>query len=106
MSIIKRMIGEYPPKETRAESNETVNREKRYRQILDILDGNEMTAKEVAVEMCRRGYVPTSERNYAAPRLTELQQKGRVEAIGKKKCQYTNKTVAVYSVREAVTGEQ
>lgn len=106
MMFQKRRLGEYPPKETRAEANETVNREKRYRQILDILDGNEMTAKEVAVEMCRRGYVPTSERNFTAPRLTELQQRGVVEAIGKKKCQYTNKTVAVYRIREAVTGEQ
>lgn len=106
MSIIKRMLGEYPPTETRAESNETVDRDKRYRQILEILALKEMTAKEVAVEMCRRGFVPTSERNYSAPRLTELQAKGRVEAIGKKKCQYTGKTVAVYAIREAVTSEQ
>lgn len=99
MSIIKRMLGEYPPIETRAEANETVDRAKRYRQILNILKDGDMTAKEVAVEMCRRGYVPTSERNHSAPRLTELQAKGKVEAIGKKKCQYTGKTVAVYSIR-------
>ena len=99
MSIIKRMLGEYPPIETRAEANETVDRDKRYRQILEILEDGDMTAKEVAVEMCRRGYVPTSERNFSSPRLTELQTKGKVEVIGKTKCQYTGKIVAVYSLR-------
>ena len=86
--------------ETRHEANETVDKKKRYLQILEILqDGKEMTAKEIAVEMCNKGYVPTPERNFAAPRLTELSIQGIVEPIGKRKCEYTGKTVALYKVR-------
>ena len=86
--------------ETRRESNDSVDKKKRYRQILEILQGGkEMTAKEIAVEMCQRGYVPTPERNFAAPRLTELSIKGLVEPCGKQKCSYTGKTVALYKMR-------
>lgn len=83
---------------TRALAEEDIKptKQQRYKQILEILDGNEMTAKEIAVEMYRRGYVDTMDRNCSAPRLTELMHKMVVEAIGKKKCQYTGKTVAVY----------
>lgn len=38
----------------------------------------------------------TDERNFSAPRLTELAQKGVVDVIGKKRCEYTGKTVGVY----------
>lgn len=82
--------------ETRKESHEKVDKEKRYKQILECIDGHEYTAKEVAVEMFKRGYIPTSERNFAAPRLTELSKKGIVETVGKKKCEFTGKTVAIY----------
>lgn len=99
-SISRRRAGEYPPLDTRAEANETVDKAKRYKQILEVLDGQEMTAKEIAVEMQRKGYIPTSERNFTAPRLTELSHNGVVEPIGKKKCQYTGKTVAVYKIRK------
>jgi len=87
--------------ETRRESNERVDREKRYAQVIDILRGHTMTAKEVAVEMCGLGLTPTSERNFAAPRLTELVKKGLVEVVGKTVCQYTNKKVAVYKLKSA-----
>jgi repressor of nif and glnA expression len=84
--------------ETRRESNESIDREKRYEQILNILKGKTMTAKEVAVEMNRRGFVPTSERNFAAPRLTELVKRGMVNVVGKKTCEYTSKKVAQYQL--------
>lgn len=82
--------------ETRRESNETVDREKRYAQIISILKDKPMTAKEVAVEMCERGLTPNAERNFSAPRLTELARKGIVKTVGKKVCEYTGKKVAVY----------
>ena len=82
--------------QTRRESNESVDCKKRYAQVMDILKGRTMTAKEVAVEMNLRGFAPTSERNFAAPRLTELARNGLVEVVGKRKCQYSNKMVAMY----------
>ena len=68
---------------------------KRYEQILDRLD-KPKTAKEIAVELFEIGVIPSTERNYTAPRLTELEKMGYVRAIDKKKCEYTGKTVAVY----------
>ena len=72
----------------------------RYVQILDRLD-KPKTAKELAVELFDLGIIPSTERNYTAPRLTELEKMGYVKAIDKKKCQYTGKTVAVYERTQA-----
>ncbi len=97
--IILRNPGEVPTIETRAEANALVNKEKRYQQILEVLrEYGPMTAKEVAVRLAAKGYVPDAERNWSAPRLTEMSHNGLVEPIGKKKCKYTGKTVAVYEV--------
>lgn len=85
--------------ETRVESEMTVDKEKRYEQILEILGDKEMTAKEIAQEMWMRGMIPNNERNFTAPRLTELMDDGIVEPIGKKKCLWTNKNVSVYKRR-------
>lgn len=66
-------------------------KKKRYEQILNRLSDREMTAKEIAVEMFKLGMIASTERNYTAPRLTELEQMGYVEVIGKKKCEWTGK---------------
>lgn len=93
--------GEIPTLDTRGEANETVDRVKRYTQIIECLrEKPQQTAKEIAVMMCKKGYIPNSERNFTAPRLTELSQRGIVEPIGKTKCKYTGKSVAVYDLRE------
>ena len=57
-------------RETRQLSFQDINtnKRKRYEQILDILKGKEMTAKEVAVEMYRRGLTDSADRNYSQPR--------------------------------------
>ena len=91
--------GEIVTLNTRHDSNEVVDREQRYKQIIEIMTEHSdrpLSAKEVAVFMHRKGYTPTDERNFAAPRLTELSQKGVVEPCGKTKCLYTGKTVVVY----------
>ena len=95
----ERRYGEYTTLETRNEAHEQVDKSKRYKEILECLGKEKLTAKEIAVKMFHKGYIPTTERNFTAPRLTELSQKGIVEPVGKKKCQYTGKTVAVYEVR-------
>lgn len=97
----ERLPGEYTTIETRADSNETVDRNKRYQQILECLrQCGALTAKECAVIMQKKGYIPTSERNFTAPRMTELSKIGEIEPVGKKVCAYTGKKVAVYQIRD------
>lgn len=71
----------------------------RYIQILDRLD-EPKTAKELSVELYDLGFIQSTERNYTAPRLTELERLGCVKVVGKRKCEYTGKTVAVYERTE------
>lgn len=92
----RRIPGEITSFDTRRESYDTIDKRKRYMQIREILYKNELTAKEVAVEMFKKGFTPTPERNFAAPRLTEMCIKGEVEIIGKKVCGYSGKKVSVY----------
>lgn len=98
----RRQAGEYTTYETRGESHDKTDKNRRYKEILGILrecpEG--LTAKEVAVLMCYRGYTYNEDRNNSAPRLTELMQQGKVEPIGKKLCQYTGRKVAVFAIRE------
>ncbi len=92
--------GEIVTLSTRSEANDSVDKNKRYEQIIECLKVKPMTAKECAVMMFDKGMIPTSERNFTAPRLTEMSQNGIVEPCGKKKCTYTGKTVAVYRLRQ------
>lgn len=83
--------------ETRHESNEKLNRNLRCQQVLEILEeSGPLTAKEIAVRMCEKGFTNSTERNWSAPRLSELEFEGKVQVIGKKTCAYSGKTVAVY----------
>lgn len=100
----KRRYGQDITLETRAEAHETVDKKKRYAEITAILKRfpvSGLTAKEVAVEMQIAGYSCTSERNVAAPRLTEMCEAGKVEPIGKRMCQYTGRKVTVYALRRS-----
>lgn len=99
----KREYGTNPMAECRHDANETVDKALRYRQIkreLKTSPKKGLTAKEIAVRMWRRRLIPDPERNFTAPRLTELCTKGEVEAIGKKICEYTGKKVTVYALRD------
>ena len=98
--ILKKYLFENTLYDTRRSSYETIDTKKRYVQILDILKNKKMTAKEIAVEMKKRGYSNTDERNLTSPRLNELMNKNIVECIGKTKCEYTGKMVGVYQVIE------
>ena len=91
--------------ETRRKSYDAVLQDAaaRRRVILEILTGSEgMTAREVAAELHRRGITPTDERSYSAPRLTELKVAGQIEMTGKKLCDRTGRSVAVWAVRKGV----
>jgi len=90
------------PQDTRRESFDAAKRDAaaRRRVILEILTGQGgMTAREVAGELHRRGITPTDERNFAAPRLTELKEAGKVITTEKRLCPQTGRNVAVWAVR-------
>ena len=95
--------------ETRRESYASVKPDtKRHRQvILEILGGREMTANEIAEELYKKGVTPYYERNFAAPRLTELKSEGKVKTVGKKYCGKTGRMIAVWAkVTEDAEHEQ
>jgi len=100
----KRRYGTNPMAECKHDSHETVNKSLRYRQIKQILRTRKrgLTAKEIAVLMYKNGFTPSDERNFSAPRLSELCEKGIVEPIGKKLCAWTGKVVTVYSLKAGV----
>jgi hypothetical protein len=99
-----RRAGENPLLETRGEAHEKVDKNTRYSQITEcLLEARKshlkgLSAKEIAVMMAQKGYIPTSERNFASPRLTEMMEDGVVEPIGKIVCNYTGRKVAVYAL--------
>jgi len=87
-------------KETRRESYQAVLPTVTVRQtaVLKILqEWGDMTAQEIAYILHWSGLTPDDDRNYAAPRLTELKQAGEVRTVGKKKCSRTGRTVTVWS---------
>ena len=68
-------------KETRRESYEAVlpKVKDRARLILETLGDKEMTVSEITEELVSSGKIPYFNRNYVAPRLTELKDMGIVE---------------------------
>jgi hypothetical protein len=86
-------------RETRKESYEKIDINAREQQILEILsDGIERTAREIAFEMCERGFTNTVERNNASPRLTDLLEKRQVIIVGRTMDYTTGKKVSVYRI--------
>ena len=86
--------------ETRRESYKAVltNLTARQKTVLRILkEWGDLTAQEVAAVLQMEGITPTDERNFSAPRLTELADKGLVRAVGKKICGKTGRKVSVWS---------
>lgn len=57
------------------------------------------SATELAMELFNKGLTQTPERNSVHPRLNELVSIGLVEVIGKQKCNFSNRKVAIYKVR-------
>ena len=68
----------------------------RHKQILKILKNKKMTTREIAEELYNRHYTNTADVNNARPRITELENLGFVVTDKTKKCNVTNKEVAVY----------
>jgi len=88
------------PKETQLESYEQISNvvDIRKKLILNALDEfGELTAQEIAVALYNRGHIPSDERNFTAPRLTELRKEGKVEPVDKKLCVKTGRKVTVWA---------
>lgn len=86
-------------KETRRQSYDAVlpKREKRCRLILETLGGREMTASEITEELVAAGEIPYFNRNYVAPRLTEMKQMGILKTVGRRKATRSDATEAVWA---------
>lgn len=89
-------------RETRRESYEaiTAKRADRRALILEILGDRQMTASELTEELLAKGYIKYYDRNFVAPRLTELKETGQVMTVGKRICKRTGKNVAVWARKE------
>lgn len=85
-------------KETRNEGYQEslVFRQDRAKVILEVLGVRELTVDEIVDELIERGVIPHYNRNYVAPRLTELEEMGIVETVGKRQARYSNKQIAIY----------
>lgn len=77
-------------------------REKRCRLILETLGGRQMTASEITEELVASGQIPYFNRNYVAPRLTEMKQMGILETVGRRKATRSDATEAVWARAQQV----
>lgn len=82
--------------ETKIDSYNQIDAKQRQEQVLEVLGDEMLTAKEIAVRMYEKGYTNNDDRNNASPRLNELLNQDLVEIYGKKTCEYSGKTVAVF----------
>lgn len=89
-------------KETRAESLNELDKTKRYEEIRYALKNeiNGLTARELAKKL------GSEERNYVAPRLTELTRKNEIKVISKRYDKNTKRNVAVYALNDKKYYEQ
>lgn len=82
--------------ETKVDSYNQIDTKQRQSQVLEVLGDEILTAKEIAIRMYEKGYTNNDDRNNASPRLNELVNLGLVVIYGKKKCEFSGKTVAVF----------
>lgn len=85
-------------RETRRASYEAVlpKVNDRCRLILETLGTREMTVSEITDQLVEAGRLPYFNRNYVAPRLTELKDMGVVETCGRRNSTRSNATEAVW----------
>ena len=88
--------------ETRAESLNELDKTKRYEEIRYALknEADGLTARELAKKL------GSEERNYVAPRLTELTRKNEIKVISKRYDKKTKRNVAVYALNDKKYYEQ
>lgn len=84
--------------QTRREAYDAVKPKigKRAQLILDTLGNDEATVSEITATLTSAGAIPYYNRNFVAPRLTELKGQGLVETCGRREALYTGTTEAVW----------
>ena len=95
-------------KETRRRSYDAVlpKRAAHCRLILETLGNRELTASEITEELVAAGRIPYFNRNYVAPRLTELKEIGILTTVGRRKATRSDATEAVWArVHTAATDQ-
>lgn len=92
-------------KATRKESYDAVlpKVNERCRLVLETLGTKEMTVSEITDELVTAGVLPYYNRNYVAPRLTDLKDMGVVETCGRRQSTKSTATEAVWRRKEAAT---
>lgn len=65
--------------------------------ILETLGNRSMTVEEITDELVAAGHLKYYDRNFVAPRLTELKGAGVLEVVGKKPSKRTGKNTAVWA---------
>ena len=88
-------------RETRRQSYDAVlpKREKRCRLILE-------TLSEITEELVAAGEIPYFNRNYVAPRLTEMKQMGILKTVGRRKATRSDATEAVWARVHTAAADQ
>lgn len=83
----------------RREAHENVKPKinKRARLVLDTLGDSEMTASEITEALVKSGAIPYFNRNFVAPRLTELKEAGILETVGRRKATRSNISESVWT---------
>lgn len=89
-------------KETRRASYDAVipKAKERSRLILETLGSRSMTVSEITDELVKAGRIPYYNRNYVAPRLSELKDMGVAETCGRRRSTHSTATEAVWRRKE------
>lgn len=68
--------------------------------ILETLGSRRMTASEIIEELLKAGKIKYFNRNFVAPRLTELKKSGVIEVVGRRRATRSDATEAVWARKE------
>lgn len=95
-------------KETRHQSYNAIlpKRGKRCRLILETLGSRQMTASEITEELVAAGKIPYFNRNYVAPRLTELKEIGILVTVGRRKATRSDAIESVWARVQASAADE
>ena len=86
--------------ETRRESNHKTNKATLHNKVIDVMNNDRLTAREIAMRLFRDGIIDYPARSIIQPRITELVKDKRLVVSGKKYDKKSNRNVAVYEKAE------